>query len=346
MPNDIVQPHSAEPQAHPADASAIDAMLEHGGPRSSHGMPLIRLADSSGKEAVLRSNAAGWLRAVGQAPVAPVPPDLASRTMARIMLAKAEKAALNSEVEGMQFGGGLRWPELAAAIAIVLTGLLLALPGFERVRSDARKVACADNLDVSGQALMQYASDNKGALPRLSTQPGSVWWNVGKVVKGAPPQESNSAHLYNLIRTGHVAASRLNCPENAAAPRENDRSAYDWSSSAQVSYSYQNQFATRVSKPERNAHIALLADKNPLFAGVSGFSQSKPVSYLPGIPSDSPSSAHGGRGQNILLANGAVSWQRTPVISGGDNIWTTNRAQETYNGTEIPTDPNDSFLVP
>ena len=140
----------------------------------------------------------------------------------------------------------------------------------------------------------------------------------------------------------------MNCPENKSAKREGDADAYDWPSAAAVSYSYQNQFATRVPTLERNAHNALLADKNPLFAGVSNLTDSrgKTVSYLPGIPNDSPSYFHDNRGQNILMSNGAVSWQRSPYLQGGDNIWVTNRPQDSYTGTETPTDPDDTFLVP
>jgi hypothetical protein len=338
MDKETLKTQASEPKLNAEDARALDAMLEQGGPRSSDGRPMLNLSTQS--PVAPDGRLKGWLGVIGKSSVSSPPVDLAARTMAKVMRAKAQRAVL-AEEEGFSFGGGFRWPEMAAAIAIVLTGVLLALPAIDRVRTDARRVACADNLAVSGQALAQYTADNKGALPRYATSPGSVWWNVGKVVK-APPKESNTANLFNLIRTGYVAASRLNCPDNAQASRDVDADAYDWPAATAVSYSYQNQFAPRVATLERNARNAVLADKNPLFMGVTNRS----TSYLPGIPDDSPSYFHNNRGQNILMSHGGVSWQHTPLLSGGDNIWVTNGAHETFTGTETNSDPNDSFLVP
>jgi hypothetical protein len=341
MAKETLPTQSAEPTLNAVDAHALDAMLEHGGPRSSDGKPLLNLTTQATPPVAPDARLKGWLDVLAKSPVSAVPADLTARTLARVVRAKAERLAMIIEEEGVSFGGGLRWPEMAAAIAIVLTGVLLALPALDHVRTDARRVACADNLDASGQALAQYAADNKGALPRYATSPGSVWWNVGKVVK-APPKESNTANLYNLIRSGYASASRLNCPENKDAPRNADPDAYDWPAASAVSYSYQNQFAPHVPTLERNARNAILADKNPLFAGVTNRS----TSYLPAIPNDSPSYFHDNRGQNILMSHGAVSWQRTPLLQGGDNIWVTNGSHDAYTGTETNTDPNDSFLVP
>jgi len=355
MANDTIQSVTRDPLLNESDARALDAMLEQGGPRAADGTPLLRLVSSQANAAGAPDAEAGaeaspelkgWLATIGKAGTVPIPRELASRTLARVLHARAQHAASVEELEGMSFGGGIRWPELAAAIAIVLTGVLLALPALDHARANARQAACADNLAVSGQGLSRYATDNKGSLPRLATAPGSVWWNVGKAAQGQPPKESNSAHLYNLVRSGHLPASRLNCPDNATAVRRLAPDAYDWPNASAVSYSYQNQFAPRVPTLERNAHNALLADKNPLFAGVTGTGTSTLASYNPGIPNDSPSYFHSHRGQNILMSHGAVTWQKTPVLSTGDNIWVTNRPHASYTGTETNTDPNDSFLVP
>ena len=67
--------------------------------------------------------------------------------------------------------------ELLVVIAII--GLLIAitLPGLQRGRMAARRVACASNMRQIGQAIIQYSLDHDGALPptRHSAAQEEAW---------------------------------------------------------------------------------------------------------------------------------------------------------------------------
>ena len=84
--------------------------------------------------------------------------------------------------------------------------------------------------------------------------------------------------------------------------------------------------------------IAYLADPNPLFIGGRFNGDIDPQI------ANSP--AHGGRGQTVLFLDGRAEYMRTPVYGDHkDNLWTIEGVSR-YTGTETPTRPTDSFLVP
>ncbi|MFN4244014.1 MAG: DUF1559 domain-containing protein [Tepidisphaerales bacterium] len=59
--------------------------------------------------------------------------------------------------------------ELLAAIAVIALLLSMLLPGLSLARSAAQRTQCAANLAQIGRALTQYASANKGLIPRGTT---------------------------------------------------------------------------------------------------------------------------------------------------------------------------------
>ena len=78
--------------------------------------------------------------------------------------------------------------------------MTLLFPVFGKVRDDARRVACSQNLQGASMAFGNYAADNQNQLPRRGVwQPGQVWWNVGQEGREGEPIRSNSAHLYTLV---------------------------------------------------------------------------------------------------------------------------------------------------
>lgn len=247
-----------------------------------------------------------------------------------------------------QAGGGFGWRHVAMAAVAAVLGLSLLLPVLEYNRAEAQRITCAANLQTAGIGFQQYAADHDGVLPRGRVQPGAPWWHVGEVPSEKDPVvRSNSAHLYLLVRGGgYVDADDLACPTNPHAPLGEMSMAHrDWHAPEQVSYSYQNQYTERPWRVEPRAHMAVLADKNPLFVARQGR-----VIFDAQRPFDAPSRSHNQRGQNVVLLDGSVLWTQSPVMRRPGQFYETNiwvaEGVDRYTGTELPGSRDDSFLVP
>lgn len=337
-------PPLGHPVLAPADAVALDALLaaqwrEAGLPEESLEGCLADPASAASCDPRREAKMRELMGLIGQCPCATPPLDLVQRTLQRARAARRREQELLEEPAGV-LSIRARWPELGAIAAIVVIGLSLLVPTVERLRADSRKIACATNLGDAGYALANYAADYNNTLPRREVEPGSVWWNVGKAQLASAPVESNSAHLFNLVRGGYAKPDQLNCPENERAVRGLSPSLNDWPTARAVSYSYQNQYGRDPIQIDRNPRMALLADKNPLF-----LTTNSPLNYSTDSLRRSASPLHRRQGQNILQADGGSFWSSSPVLSNGDNIWLANHVDR-YTGTETPSGPDDSFLVP
>lgn len=328
----------------PADGEVLDALLEA---RRRGEDAAVSLPPDATPRAQRLTQLLNLLDAMPTVPEADLPP-VHSSLIAQIKH-RQQFAAQVQMLSETRPGIGVGWRQVASAAAVFLIGLSLLFPFLERNRAEARRLACAANLGDAGVALAQYAADHQHVLPRGTVRPGAVWWNVGQ----DPAHEngvvsSNSAHLYILVRSGLIDADRLACPENSHAPLgKMTRQHLDWPSPQAVSYSYQNQYTAEPVRIDRNPHLAVLADKNPLFVV-----RVNRMTFDTSLPQTTPSKIHGNRGQNVLTAGGSVSWTIRPVLRspgrGGDldNIWLLRGVQR-YSGTEHPQTPDeDSFLVP
>lgn len=277
-------------------------------------------------------------------PDEPASDDLVARTLARV--ASAKKLEQLTQRSGALRGPfvSFQWRELLTVAALVMIGLSLMLPVLSRMNSDSRKLACQNNLAMAGSAVGTYAADFSGFLPRLGNWTNMDWWRVGQDTEAqdAEPMRSNTAHLYILLREGYARAEHLTCPENAFAvlmsPGQRDFTEY-----RRVSYSYQNQFTEQPIRVDSLPTMAVLADKNPLFV-IQG--QGKFV-FRSDLPTDAVSAFHSRlKGQNVLTADGNVTWKVQPVVGEeDDNIWTAQGVSD-YKGQESPSSLFDSFLVP
>lgn len=239
------------------------------------------------------------------------------------------------------FGVGLR--QVFTAAAVLLLGISLLMPALDNQRQTQQQAACSYNLGVAGQQMGQYALDHAGMLPRGPV--GDSWIKTGQpdAIDDAGRYQSNSAHLYLLIREEYTAPSRLACASNDTAVTSMPGSGQlDWASPQAISYSYQNQHAVAPIRIDRSSpRLAVLADKNPLFV-VRG----NKVVYDRDVKRDAASTLHNGKGQNILTLDNRVSWSSAPRV-GDDNVWQIQGHAGGYDGTEVPADAQrDSFLVP
>lgn len=286
-------------------------------------------------------------------PVEAAPPDLTQRTLARVQAVRQQRR-FAEQVEMLREPRrslGIDWRQMLSAAAIFLVACSLVMPVLSRTRADARRTACAGNLATAGTAFGSYAADYGGVLPRGAVEPGSLWWNVGHAKGDAAEGEvvtSNSAHLFLLIRHRYADATTLACPANAHGAGEGlTADARDWPTPQAVSFSYQNQYTAQPIQLERQRHLALLADRNPLFVSRNG-----QVTFNQGMSLLASSRSHAQRGQNILLSDGSVRWTIRPTIrrsaGAADNVWVIAGVTR-YTGREVPTDGEggvESFLVP
>lgn len=338
-----------------ADAAELDAMLEAGAQHKA----LLSLADDkphgNGDEATTQVASQGsgqracriaqLMGLIGSCPVEDASVDLVEQTLARLADAR-QRQRFTQQVQALGGGSGPSvywWRELATVAAVLMIGFSLLWPVMERVRADARRVACANNLAAVGSAMGRYAADYGNTMPRRKVSPGTAWWRVGQVSDADESVQSNSAHLYVLVRRRYIAAPTLGCPGNTHAATHLDHHNHDWPRAQAVSFSYQNQHASKPIRLNELPEMAILADKNPLFgAAVNGRAE---MAYHAGMDPDSPTVFHGSRGQNILTSFGRVIWRAKPQGPNGDNIWLI-RGVHDYQGVEVPRDAGDSFLVP
>jgi len=233
----------------------------------------------------------------------------------------------------------MRWSDLAAVAAMLMITVSLAMPMLERSRADAQRLAGQSNLHAAAAGFTAYAGAHDGDLPAVKAHRGDSWWHVGRFNEDGSAR-SNSAHLFLLIRTRAVDPQDLICPANPHAVADvNPDTERDWPSAASISFSYQNQFTNDRPKFGRGPTIAILGDKNPLFA---------PDQYRDNLPADARSPNHADLGgQNVLMNDGTVRWITDPVLQDRrpDNIWHIE-GHTRYTGTETPEDASDTFLVP
>ncbi len=345
QPSDKLNFHTRLRSLSPADGIVLDAVLEARSRDLEPGYTGPMPADSAQRAQRINQ----LLNLLAQYPLEDPADDLIERTMAKLRETRqrerfAEQVAM---LRGPRPSVGAGWRQIVAAVAVFLVGFSLLLPTLERNRQESQRLVGASHLASAGMGFGQYAQDNADALPRRYLTLGSPWWNVGKPITAEnQPVESNSAHLYLLVRRGYVSPETLSHPANPDAPLPGQMTAQhqDWLRPEQVSFSYQNQYRLDPFSLSDNSALVLLADRNPIFVVRIGR-----IVQDTATPLDAPSRVYGDRGQNLLTADGAVTFTRRPIAprgsAAGDLIWGA-RGVKSYSGTEQPTDANDVFLVP
>lgn len=336
-----------------ADATVLDAIIANraaadaagdGGDGASGPMP----PGSAQRAARLGV----WLSLLDHLPLEDEAPEpgLTDRAMQRIERER-HRLRFAHQIESLRQprrGGGFSWRQVAGLAAVLVAGFSLLMPAVERGRAQAARVGCADNLAVAGSAFGAFAKDHGGILPRRN--PGKSWWNIGRPDAVTPDGhvQSNSAHLYVLVREGYATPEDLLCPGNPVGTGGATRDMHDWPIAKAVSFSYQNQHTARpIRLDEAGDTLAILADKNPLFV----INKLGRIEFSPHCPKARPSRSHDGRGQNLLTADGSAMWTHRPIVlrpgsEGADNVWIVTGISA-YDGTQHPLNgERDSFLVP
>lgn len=327
----------------PEDDDALEALVAAGMDPSQTPGPLRRRCE--------RLAALLGTMSVGKSELGPTN-DLVQRTLARVQEnVQAEESRLSVAALGGvadSRGGRVRFrlADVVSVAALVLIGFGVLMPVGQAVQGAARRTACEGNLAAAGLGFGLYAGANKDVLPMASASPaGRPWWFVGN-----GPEQSNSANLYTLVRSGMNKVSDLACGGNARAVFSEARpNATDWGCLEEVSYSYQNMFAVERPRWTGGARVIVLTDRSPVVLKAYNRMVIDPLENSPN---------HGGRGQAALFNDGAVTWLNSPVLQNGDNVWlpraiedvirqlTRPRAADPLQGTESPAGADDVFVGP
>jgi prepilin-type N-terminal cleavage/methylation domain-containing protein/prepilin-type processing-associated H-X9-DG protein len=116
--------------------------------------------------------------------------------------------------------------ELLVVIGIIAVLIALLLPSLQRAREQANRTACASNVRQWCQALMMYASENRGyffepgngkshkQLTNASLPQAGPWDNSGELFRRYDVQTIHPAPRDMLIREYKLAGEIFFCPSN------------------------------------------------------------------------------------------------------------------------------------
>jgi prepilin-type N-terminal cleavage/methylation domain-containing protein/prepilin-type processing-associated H-X9-DG protein len=234
--------------------------------------------------------------------------------------------------------------ELLVVIAIIAILIGILLPMLEKGRENAIEVKCATNLRQIGEAISIYTNENHGQYPRTIYVPGAALafgTNPAAVnpfdATGPQPNDVTAA-LFLLIRTEHIEPVVFTCPYTDVNVFEADNAQNLTSRSnftdykKNLGYSYANPYP---DQPATDAGYKLTSHTSAGFAVAADLNS--------GEGGKTNSDNHEDRGQNVLYADGHVTWQTTALCGlNNDNIYINK------NGVTVgsPVDAEDSVLLP
>lgn len=320
-----------EPVLTPADREALDAWVLAG-----YSPPRVPTAL---RQRAMRHDELSRLVTTAQAGPAD---DLIERTLSAVTAAREESGPYQFRPS---WRSDFRLADLVSVAAMLLIAVSVVWPVMSSARSQATKVACADNLRSVAAAMSQYAGSNRDQMPMATASlGGGRWWDVGSA-----SGSSNSSNLFTLARSGFASLASLACPGNPNACREEARpDAHDWKNLDEVSYSYQIMFGPSRRTLHGPDRTPVLADRSPVVLRAVRGQVIYPWENSPN---------HGALGQEILYSDGSARWYRTPVLEDGDNIWLPRVIEDALRqvaisqglklqGTETPQGADDVFLGP
>jgi prepilin-type N-terminal cleavage/methylation domain-containing protein/prepilin-type processing-associated H-X9-DG protein len=252
---------------------------------------------------------------------------------------------------------------LAELLVVVgILGILIAilLPYVEKVRETARRAQCTENLRDIMVALRSYANANGHNYPSTTFDHAHTGYTAYTGADSLDPFSKDTAvkandvtaSLWLLVREGYAPARSFVCPSSGdeVDPMRSDGEVLgpdkrsNFTSSQYLSYSYSSPFSSapgyRMNDTQK-ADFALMADMNP---GVIGPAFDAPPFEL----AKANSNNHRKAGQNVLYADGHVSFQSTPYCGTGvgerrDNIYTA-RAPIPLPASQLPPPESTGFF--
>ncbi len=225
-------------------------------------------------------------------------------------------------------------------------------------RGPSRGMICAANLKGIGTSMKIYANDFGGSwgswtVPPFDESAGAAFdytvaigGGAGTVISPDRRQESLAGSggaqvlsptrsFWMLVRSGDNTVKQFICPRSGSQPDETEEIDlyYDFESYDNISYGFQVPYGPLGSRPSERAsrNMPLAADKGPYRDATvatpplaSPGASNTPLDVNdPAVwkPYNSPN--HRGDGQNVLFADGHVSFMKVPIVGiDRDNIYT------------------------
>ncbi len=272
---------------------------------------------------------------------------------------------------------GFTLVELLTVVAIIAILLSILAPSTVRALELARRSTCATRLDGIGNALAMYAQSNNQRGPFVDPKGGHCDKRVGFPSRSYSPyaerrlHRSNSVNLWLLWYADYVDLDIYICPsaghESEDDPIKSDGEKYsDFSGRKHLSYGYQLPYNSRASADGlgpgawttiMESGVAIAADMSPYVKSDGSWH-----SYSPTITGwgkndltddeieagNSPN--HDGEGQNVLYADGHVSWtERADVGIDNDNVYTAASGDDDTDQEgemDVPNSEVDSMIAP
>ena len=259
-------------------------------------------------------------------------------------------------------------------VALVCLFILTVIPvACRKARIDVSRATCAKNLSVIGKAMMRYAIDNDGELPRAggrSSHYGGtpIWRGADRFdafnlkPDGNDGVASISSCFYLLVKYADVAPKCFICPGDSGTTEfkladvdAGDRKLVDlWDfgplASDHCSYAYHMPFGSYPLNTSCEPGMAIAADKNPWVSSRVVF----PGKFSPDGDREAikagNSVSHQEEGQNVLFLDNHVSFEERSFCGiNDDNIYTFWEGPDIRIGffllPEGPKDMKDSLLI-
>ncbi|MHC4447813.1 MAG: hypothetical protein ACYSXF_08550 [Planctomycetota bacterium] len=299
--------NASHPELSPDDQRLLDALVEAGFDTEA----LEGLSPDQRRRAEALCNLFGLL---SDYPAEDADDTLIHATLARIGRHEEERAArMSFEAQREAEEGNrrrIRMPDFITVAAVLLIAASVLWPIISHAQQRSLDTRCRNNLRLTGYGFSNYASDYNGALPVVTAGTNLSWDKFHNILNLGPLVEGDYCDL------GH-----LDCPGNHEPLRP--------------SYSYQWQSPQVRLVWDAGRTTVVLGDRNPIIDAARSGAVVAPLTI---------SLNHGGRGQNVLISDGAAFWLTQPVVGRQDNIWLPAGATKLEPGIS-PAGNGDVFLT-
>lgn len=272
----------------------------------------------------------------------------------------------------------LRPVEVVIVVLMCLFFLAVIPVACRKSRTDVYRVSCAQNLSVIGNAMISYANDHDGKLPRSgggnsSYSPFILRWDGANRFEafdlksdGSGGHASISSCFYLLVKYADVLPKSFICPGDSGttefklADAEADKKIlvdlWDFGPFAfeHCSYSYHMPFSLYPLTTACEPGMAVAADRNPWIRSPAARAKQFPDNFT--FEGDRKtikagnSISHEQEGQNVLFLDNHVNFEKSSFCGiNNDNIYTYSYNFEGIrmfeSGPGDPLDSTDSLLI-
>ncbi|HLA85104.1 MAG TPA: hypothetical protein VJL29_09940 [Thermoguttaceae bacterium] len=201
------------------------------------------------------------------------------------------------------------WQDVVMAIGVMVAASLLLFPAIHATRTQARILACQDNLRELGMSLTDYSERHDGYFPKVPSRgnlaAASVYAPILAENKLLPQDRLVVCPGSRLAEASKFRVPSLKEIRSTTSPSAIENLQETMGGSYGYSLGYQHKGRYHATRNLRRANFAIVSDA--------------PSSLAPGRVSDN----HGRLGQNVLFEDGHVSFTVSPRpgATGGDDFF-------------------------